>query len=251
MTSVPYTIVDSAATLSTALCSLVLSSVSDKPALYVDLEGINLCRNGSISIVQIYQSVEAHVYLIDVHTLSKTAFSTTSADGGITLKDILESRTSRKAFFDVRNDSDALYNLYDVYLQGVVDIQLMELRSRSGSKRFVNGLARCLESYFTQARLYGEFASWKEAKQAGIRLFAPEHGGTYQVFNDRPMTQAIIQYCVQDVTFLPQLYDDSAECVTPTWQIKLNREALRRVAVCQQALYQPNGRQKALAPIFT
>lgn len=126
----------------------------------------------------------------------------------------------------------------------------MELLSRRGSKRFVNGLARCLEGYFIDARLYVDLADWKEAKQAGIRLFAPERGGTYEVFNDRPMTQAIIQYCVQDVTFLPQLYDHYAQHVTPGWQLKLSREANRRVAVCQQGLYLPHGRQKAIAPTF-
>lgn len=150
----------------------------------------------------------------------------------------------------MRNDSDALYNLYSVYLQGVVDVQLMELRTRGGSKRFVNGLARCLESYFTQARLHMELASWTRAKQAGIRLFAPERGGSYDVFNERPMSQAIIQYCIQDVTYLPQLYDAYAEVISPAWHAKISREATRRVAVCQDATYQPNGRQKAIAPVL-
>lgn len=248
--TVPYTIVDNTASLSEALCSLKVASITDRPVLYLDLEGINLCRNGSISILQIYQSEEDHVYLIDVYTLGKAAFTTTSSDGATTLKTILESRIARKAFFDVRNDSDALYNLYNVYLQGVVDMQLMELRSRSGSRKFLNGLARCLDKYFTDARLHIEMASWNQAKQAGIRLFAPERGGTYDVFNERPMSQAIIQCCIQDVTFLPQLYDLYIAAVTPVWQIKLNREAIRRVAVCHQATYLPNGRQKALAPVF-
>ena len=75
MSTAPYTIVDSTASLSETLCSLDVASITDRPVLYVDLEGINLCRHGTISIMQIYQSDEDHVYLIDVYTLGKPAFS--------------------------------------------------------------------------------------------------------------------------------------------------------------------------------
>lgn len=69
MAAVRFTIVDTRNGLSAALKSLRVSSAVEKPVLYVDLEGINLCRHGSISIMQMYHSEEDHVYLIDVHTL--------------------------------------------------------------------------------------------------------------------------------------------------------------------------------------
>lgn len=244
MSPVPYTIVDTEASLSAVLRSFNVSSVSARPVLYLDLEGINLCRHGSIAIMQVYQSEEDHVYLVDVHTLGAAAFSTTATDGVTTLKSVLENSSIPKAFFDVRNDSDALYNLYSIYLCGVVDVQLMELRTRTGSRRLLNGLARCLERYFTSARMVVEASEWNEAKQAGLRLFAPERGGSYQV-NARPMRQAIVDYCIQDVIFLPDLYDLYAQGLTPLWRRKLDAEALRRVAVCQQQSYMPQGRHKA------
>lgn len=150
MVVVLYTIVDDAISLSAALCSLNVVSTTAKPTLYVDLEGINLCRHGSISIIQIYQCEQDHVYLIDVHRLGASAFTITSNDGSTTLKSVLENRSIAKAFFDVRNDSDALYTHSKVYLQGVVDIQLMELRTRTHSKKLLNGLARCLEICFAE-----------------------------------------------------------------------------------------------------
>ncbi len=119
MSAVPYTIVDTKARLSAALRSLNVSSVSAKPILYLDLEGINLCRNGSISILQVYQCRENHVYLIDVHT--PATFSTEAPNGVTTFKHVLENPSILKAFFDVRNDSDALYNLFGAYLQGVIE----------------------------------------------------------------------------------------------------------------------------------
>lgn len=170
-TVTPYTIVDTRLGLSAALQRLNVCSVSARPILYLDLEGINLCRNGSISIIQVYQCQENRVYLIDVHTLGAAAFSTTGTDGVTTLKSVLENPSIPKAFFDVRNDSDALYNLFNVYLRGVVDVQLMELRTRTGSKRLLNGLARCLEKYFSAARMHAEASRWTAAKQAGLRLF--------------------------------------------------------------------------------
>ena len=250
MSHVPYTIVDTQESMSAALKSLTVSSASEKPVLYLDLEGINLCRNGSISILQVYQCEEDHVYLIDVHTLGKAAFSTTAKDRVTTFKSVLENPSILKGFFDVRNDSDALYNHFNVYLQGVVDIQLMELQTRTGSKRLLNGLAKCLERYFTTAHMTVQASEWHLVKQAGRRLFAPERGGSYEVFNSRPMKQAVVDYCIQDVTLLPQLYDMYAEGLSHAWKVRLDREAVRRVAVCQQQHYLPNGRHKVLAPAF-
>ena len=89
-----------------------------------------------------------------------------------------------------------------------------------------------------------------ERSEASWLVFAPERGGSFQVFNARPMRQAIVDYCIQDVTFLPHLYDMYAEGLDHTWQTKLDREAVRRVAVCQQRSYMPNGRHKVLAPTF-
>ena len=251
MAAVPYTIVDTASSLSAAICSFNVVSVTAKPILYVDIEGINLSRHGSISIIQIYQSEEDHVYLVDVHGLGAAAFTTKSSDGSTTVKAVLENRSIAKAFFDVRNDSDALYHQFNIYLQGVVDLQLMQLRTRTGSRRLLNGLARCLESYFAKSRMIVEAAEWSRAKQAGVQLFAPEKGGAYEVFNFRPMRQEIIDYCIQDVTFLPKLYDEYSQSgISPAWKMKLNREAAKRVAVCQQSTYKPHGRHKVLAPVF-
>ena len=127
----------------------------------------------------------------------------------------------------------------------------MELQNRTGFKKFVNGLARCMESYFAAASRYStEALEWRRAKETGKRLFAPELGGSYAVFNARPMSQAIIDYCVQDVTLLPRLYDEYAGVVSIRWRAKLEREAARRVAVCLQQSYMPHGRHKALAPAF-
>jgi exonuclease 3'-5' domain-containing protein 1 len=72
------------------------------------------------------------IYLIDVLSLRHECF-TACGEGGNNLKDSLESNAIPKVFFDVRNDSDALYSHFKIKLDGVIDLQLMELATRSFS----------------------------------------------------------------------------------------------------------------------
>lgn len=86
------------------------------PSLYIDLEGVNLSRHGSISIIQIYVLPFEETYLVDIHSLQEKAFSQTASDKSQTLLGILESPDTPKVFFDVRNDSDALFSHFNVKL---------------------------------------------------------------------------------------------------------------------------------------
>ncbi|KAH6714495.1 hypothetical protein BKA61DRAFT_643391 [Leptodontidium sp. MPI-SDFR-AT-0119] len=129
--------------------------------MYIDLEGVNLCREGSLSILTL---------LIDtgIPTI-RVSFNTTGIKGK-TLKDILHNEKIPKVFFDVRNDSDALFTYFSIALQGVEDVQLIEsaTRTTTSSRKYLNGLAKCIE----QSVLYGnDLTSWKLAKEKGGRLF--------------------------------------------------------------------------------
>lgn len=136
---------------------------------------------GTISILQIYAATLNHVYLIDVHTLGSDAFTTKSFESeGQTLKQILESPSIPKVFFDVRNDSDALFAHFNVGLQGVIDLQLMEIASRDRSRRrFLSGLAKCIE--LDAGLAFSERSLWIKNKDRGKALFVPELGGSYSM----------------------------------------------------------------------
>lgn len=112
----------------TAKASLI-HILADPPTfshfLYLDLEGTNLSRLGSFSIVELFVLSQNYVYLIDVRFFGETTFSIESHDG-LTLKDILESSDTPKVFFDVRNDIDVLYSHFKISLPGVQNIQLLE-----------------------------------------------------------------------------------------------------------------------------
>ncbi|KAL4934844.1 ribonuclease H-like domain-containing protein [Aspergillus oleicola] len=191
----------------TAALTEMIESIEDlptsPPSLYVDLEGVKLSRHRTISILQIYVSPHDNTYLVDVHTLNGECF-THKAASGTNLKMILDSPSIPKVIFDVRHDSDALYGHFRIDLAGVQDLQLIELATRTFPKRRVNSLTRCIENDADMT--FSERQKWKATKEKGLKLFAPERGGSYEVFNTRPLAEEIIEYCVQDVRFLPKLW---------------------------------------------
>ncbi|PYH49316.1 uncharacterized protein BP01DRAFT_287814 [Aspergillus saccharolyticus JOP 1030-1] len=217
---------------------------SNPPSLYVDLEGVDLCRYGTISILQIFVLPTNKTYLVDVYTLRGQAFSRKTR-AGISLQSVLESPDIPKVFFDVRNDSDALCNLYHIELRGVHDVQLMELASRPGWKKWLKGLAKCIDTDLPLT--IEERASCKAVKEKGLKLFAPEHGGSYEVFNARPLSADIIRYCAHDVEFLPKLWKKYDQRLNQTWKARVSLEVGNRLWLAWSPTYKGNVRNRERA----
>ncbi|KAF3905319.1 hypothetical protein ABW20_dc0110319 [Dactylellina cionopaga] len=246
----PYTLVSTVSDLSSVI-DLLAPLPTSPPSLFIDLEGINLCRYGTISILTIYVAPLSTTYLIDVHTLQSLAFTTAGATHTTkTLKSILEDPAVPVVLFDVRNDNDALVNLYRVRMSGAIDVQLMELASRPGRKAFLNGLQRVLTSYpiMTPSQLI----AWQSTKEIGVKLFAPEKGGSYEVFNERPLKDDVGRYCVQDVSFLKnlwELFERRLSSPALSWRkSEITQETVRRLAVADDPNYDPKGRERARGP---
>ncbi|KAF2114629.1 ribonuclease H-like domain-containing protein [Lophiotrema nucula] len=219
------------------------------PTMYIDLEGVDLCREGSISILTLLIDTgipTKRVCLIDVHTLGAKAFESAGAKQK-TLKDILQDAKIPKVFFDVRNDSDALFAHFGVALQGVEDVQLMESATRktTASRKLLSGLAKCVENSKIG---HSGLASWKLAKEKGERLFKAEHGGSYEIFNQRPIPEDVISYCAGDVQFLPDLWNKFCRQQAHAWRDMVDEETEKRVAMSQRSDYQPHDRKKAMGP---
>jgi len=216
------------------------------PSPYIDLEGEKLSRHGTVSILQLHDRSSGETHLIDIKVLGHKAF-TTQATSGRTLKEVLESEHIPKVFFDVRNDSDALYSHFQIKLAGIQDLQLMQLASREqGRKRLVCGLAKCIEYDAPMTRT--EKAEWKCTKEGGIKLFDPKHGGSYKVFDERPLRKEIREYCIQDTKFLPRLWSYYDRRLTSAWRNRVREAAQARVTESQGQNYLAQGQHKALAP---
>lgn len=179
-----------------------IAPVQGPPAsIAVDIEGVRLCREGKVSIVQLLKEGGDTIWLLDVTTLGNIAFEHEDGEGR-SIKKILESADIVKLFYDVRNDADALYNLFDIDMRNVLDLQMLELARRKSHKKpakLLESLARSIETYVRPP------LRWKETKEEGIKLFSPGQGGTYAVFEERPLDPRILEYCAQDVSLLHQL----------------------------------------------
>ncbi|RAH80329.1 hypothetical protein BO86DRAFT_433349 [Aspergillus japonicus CBS 114.51] len=191
-------------------------------------------------------------YLVDVHTLGETAFSTPAADNATTLKTIFESPTRTKVFFDVRNDSDALKVLYNVVLEGVEDVQIMELGFRRWSGGgWLRGLRACV-SDSTQLGLSAEEKNrWLENKWQMMRKFRSEGAAAENHdlgLTQRPLTPEAVAYSVGDVVLLPQLQREYMASLDDFWMWFVARETAARVKESQDEGYVPDGPHKALVP---
>ncbi|KAF2869033.1 hypothetical protein BDV95DRAFT_499346 [Massariosphaeria phaeospora] len=225
------------------MLSTLRTPSNSQPSLYIDLEGENLSRDGTISLLTLHVLPSQTTYLVDVHNLQNSAFTTAvSATDDQTLKKVLESAEIKKVFFDVRNDSDALFFHYGIALQGNQDLQLMELAARDYNRKFVSGLGKCLASLHLPQR---EHAECQHVKEEAPKLFAPDKGGSYAVFNERPLQPLIKQYCVQDVVHMPALWQRYNSDMDDFWRDMVEQATEARVQESQSSGYQPHGRHKA------
>ncbi|KFY70464.1 hypothetical protein V498_10343 [Pseudogymnoascus sp. VKM F-4517 (FW-2822)] len=240
------TFVDSVEGLLLLLDSIV-NLATEPPSLYIDLEGIALGRRGSISILSLHIAPTKETYLIDIYSLKEAAFSTTNSKG-TSLKTVLESPTIPKVIFDIRNDSDALFGLFGVSVDGIKDLQLMELATRMGSRGFLSSLVNCIarESPISAAAK----AEWSLTKERGSRLFDPAKGGHYEVFNERPLKSEVVQYCHGDVALLPGLYGVYNAKLRQTgeafWRVHVRHETKERIKLSQGPSYDARSKGKAV-----
>ena len=222
---------------------------SEPPSLFIDLEGIRLGRKGSISIFSIYIAPKKIVYLVDIYTLGSSAFSTTNAKTN-SLRTLLECSVTAKVIFDVRNDSDALYSLYLISVNGIEDLQLMELGCRRGCKDRVMSLAKCIEQHCPMRPEAKR--EWQVTKYYTAQLFDPEKGGRYEIFNERPLNREIIRYCIQDVTLLPELYNVyNSKLELPGemfWREEVRKATKQRIKLSQSPEYDAQAKGKVQGP---
>lgn len=226
-----------------------LSASSNKtPSLYIDLEGTKVSRNGTLALLTIMIYPQMKTYIIDVTTLGKTAFDTKDSTGKQDLKSILELDNVVKVFFDVRRDSDAFYAHFGVQLAGIHDLQLMQLAARPWwvEKQNLSGLGKCIK--FDAGLSMRDNIAAAAIKEKGVRFFDPTKGGSYAVFDARPLSEDIKKYCVQDVQFMPKLWEVYRRRMSEFWWTEVLKETKARIQVSQTADWNPHGPNMGLAP---
>jgi exonuclease 3'-5' domain-containing protein 1 len=239
------TFIDLEASLLPLLDSIANLAV-DPPSLYIDLEGIALGRHGSISILSLYIALPKRPTLSISIVLGRPP-SQPPPIAEPHWKPSWNLQPSPKSSLTSAT-IHALFSLLQISVDGIKDLQLMELAFRTGSRKFVSGLAKCIEKespISTAAK-----TEWRLTKERCRRLFAPEKGGRYDVFNERPLKPEIIQYCKQDVALLPGLYGVySAKLRQPGqafWRVHVRETTKNRIKLSQRPGYDGNSKSKAL-----
>jgi len=214
--------------------------------MYMDFEGINLSRNGSVCIGQLSTPGTACVHLLDFVMLPNVLEIKGSADRS--LRNLMEDEAWVKFIFDPRNDVDCLYHTCGgVFPKNVICLQLCDVAKDRMDKKhrpYLNGLKKVLQVH-VPADVQLEVG---EIKDCGRKLFAPELGGRYSVFEDRPMLPAIAAYCCVDVKYFELLEHRLYTPLSAPFKAWVLRQSAARVNTCRDVKHAPNGRGKCTAP---
>lgn len=184
--------------------------LKEEQILSVDCEGNRLGRNGSLDLVAVHGVCSKCVFIFDVYALGNRVFE-------CGLRNILESSSIEKLMFDCRKDSDALYHLYNVGLNNVTDLQLMDVTcNRSNNKSKVSvpsrshpkywqilgqnldklrGLGTCIESVLGESNV-------AESKKVVQRQMQQSDS----LWRQRPLPEDLLSYCCEDVKNLHNLF---------------------------------------------
>lgn len=217
----------------------------------VDLEGTELCRSGTVALLQIAANIFINepplVGLVDITVLGAQAFRGTSENS---LKYLLEDPSVTKILFDCRSDADALFHLYGVRLRGLLDLQVYHQLLFVPSKvPFLHGLGKAIDRLM-KILDPAEHARAKSIKEAGVKLFAPEQGGSYAVWNERPLRPELLLYASQDVALLFRLLEDYSSHYPQSGrneklQKKVERISEERARAATEAEEPCRGKEKA------
>ncbi|XP_064642150.1 piRNA biogenesis protein EXD1-like [Lineus longissimus] len=204
-----------------------IAAINREELIAVDCEGVNLGRDGSLTVVAI--GTRTDTFLFDVLKLGARVF-----DRG--LREILEDVNTVKLMFDCRGDSDALWHHNKVRLANVMDIQLMQVlyerrhpdekpqAQKDTEKRFeekgkkfkkqkalnewprVRGLAQCIAWYLNDASIL--------ATKTSCSLPHADGSTDHEMWGKRPITRDMQLYAAIDVYVLFPLYDKFKRGIT-------------------------------------
>jgi exonuclease 3'-5' domain-containing protein 1 len=192
-----YGYIDTEGKLSIAI-EEIRQAIQKGETIAVDCEGVNLSRFGSVTLVNI--AVRGQVYLIDVLKIGSAVY-----DRG--LRSILEDKSIKKLMFDCREDADALKHLYNVRLDGVLDVQLLEVMNRIIHRGYtkIRSLKHCLELFVSDKTML-------EVKLKGRSSMDQDN----KLWEKRPLSEDILKYASIDVLVLFKLYDALCNRVVDT-----------------------------------
>jgi exonuclease 3'-5' domain-containing protein 1 len=174
-------------------CVAAIHKLVNEHEIAIDIEGVNLCRSGRISIIQI-ANTKGHIYLFDITKLGRRAFH----EGG--LEFLLHSHQVLKVIFDGRADNDALFHQYNVTMKNIYDLQVLHtLKFSNEHDEYLKGLERCLEEAAALIPISpGELERMQKIKRKGRSLFSRSN----EIWDRRPVHPDLLLYAANDVKYM-------------------------------------------------
>ena len=160
----------------TEACSALSARIVSTPtSIALDIEGVDLCREGEVCIIQVHVANEQITYLIDITTMGSAAFT----EGG--LGDVITGETT-KVMFDCRSDADALFHKYGLRLANVIDVQVLycrhRYRKRGHRDRYVKGLKHAFDAFISIPYPWSRSSSRRSKTRAAFSLPPRKAGPT-------------------------------------------------------------------------
>ena len=93
-----------------------------------------------------------------------------------------------------------------------------------------------------------ETADWTATKISGVRLFAPEKGGSFDVFKQRPLNPLLIPYSINDVVCLPQLFEKFISNLSKHTKRDVKSKTEQAILETLSSQYQGKGRDRTFSP---
>jgi hypothetical protein len=138
-----------------------------------------------------------------------------------------------------------MFSHYNITLDGVVDLQLMEYFQEGRTGRYLTGLKRCIER--DSGLPSDDIRPWIQVKEEVARLYQ-DADQDYLPSQTRPLPENLLLYAAGDAEHLPTLYQTYRRTLTKQAWEKVKSESQKRLRQSRQPHYDPQGKQKGKGP---
>lgn len=183
----------------------------------LDMEGCNLGRSGTTSLLQLSASTR-EVYIFDVVALGRELFSAAY------LLPILSSPKIIKLCYDCRCDAEALFYQHGVMAFGLYDLQIVYTALfQSADDPFLKGMHKALQSPGVLQPT--EIACVVKRKLAAKQEWAANN---FDSVFARPLSAEFLQYCAADAAYLFRMHQQWSAYVSEQLVVETTQQRMRR-----------------------
>ncbi|KAI5475224.1 hypothetical protein MNV49_001735 [Pseudohyphozyma bogoriensis] len=230
---------------SVELLRTCVDDVSQYRVLAVAVEGGADSDGEDIGSLQMHGEFGCTIWVVEVRKLGARVFQEKD-DKGQSLKVVFEDDSVRKMFFDCRNATHALCKSYNVTVNGVFDLQLLELAHREASthhrQNHLRSLAATINAHPRVITGLKKIQQHRPAADSRLSTVSDNEG-------EQRREDARLENAAADVAVLFPLEEQLETGVPQHTEERILEESRKRVRYAQSVGYDPTSRMLVLAPL--